>query len=166
MEEEAADLVDWIGRACAASADGAINLSEMLIATTNNMVSRCVIGKKFVDRDGRSMFGGLWRTMMAQLIAFSVGDLFPALRWIDVVRGFTGQLKKSFRETDQFLDSVIEERKAIVESNGGRSETKDFVDILLQLQEDSMLDFEFTRDNIKAILLVIFSLFPLFCNFI
>ncbi|KAG2678726.1 hypothetical protein I3760_11G016500 [Carya illinoinensis] len=33
---------------------------------------------------------------------------------------------------------------------------KDFVDILLQLQEDGMLDYEFTQDNLKAILLDMF----------
>ncbi|KAG7954422.1 hypothetical protein I3843_11G017000 [Carya illinoinensis] len=33
---------------------------------------------------------------------------------------------------------------------------KDFVDILLQLQVESMLDYEFTQDNLKAILLDMF----------
>ena len=35
-------------------------------------------------------------------------------------------------------------------------EKKDFVDILLQLQESNKLDFELTRDDLKAIVTVCF----------
>ena len=38
------------------------------------------------------------------------------------------------------------------------SDMKDFVDILLRLQKDDLLDFEFTPNDMKAILLVSLSL--------
>ncbi|KAF3438286.1 hypothetical protein FNV43_RR21048 [Rhamnella rubrinervis] len=48
-------------------------------------------------------------------------------------------------------DQLFEEHKAVLESNG-RSEIKDFMNVLLQVQKDGNLNFELTRNNIKAIL--------------
>ncbi|KAI4324237.1 hypothetical protein L6164_023791 [Bauhinia variegata] len=49
-----------------------------------------------------------------------------------------------------FFDMVIEEHKK------GNSVTKDFVDILLQLQEGGNINFELTQETIKALLLDMF----------
>ena len=81
-------------------------------------------------------------------MAISVGDLFPYLKWIDVLRGFTSRLKATSRELDAFVHQVIEENKASQSDNS--EDLKDFVDILLQLQKD----FDLVEDDIKAIILV------------
>ncbi|GMN75511.1 hypothetical protein TIFTF001_056849, partial [Ficus carica] len=87
-------------------------------------------------------------------MAFSVGDYFPNLRWIDVFTGLIGRLKSSSRALDTFLDQVIEEHKTAMENVGCLSEIKsDFVNILLQVQKD---ENNLTREHIKAILLDMF----------
>ncbi|KAL5544079.1 hypothetical protein UlMin_007863 [Ulmus minor] len=150
-EEEVALLVDRIREACFNGSS--VNLSEMLIATNNNIVCKCTLGKSFVEEDGRSSFGELSRTVMVYLMAFCVGDFFPYLRWIDVLRGFNRRLKRTFRALDQLFDEVIEQHEAVIESDDGSN----MANILLRFQKDAgKLDFEFTRDNLKAILLDMF----------
>ncbi|KAL5544074.1 hypothetical protein UlMin_007858 [Ulmus minor] len=92
---------------------------------------------------------------MVEIMAVCVGDFFPYLKWIDVLRGFIRRLKETSRELDAFVLQVIEEHKASQSDNiGGSSEDmKDFVDILLQLQMNNMLEFELTEDDVKAIIL-------------
>ncbi|KAF3436741.1 hypothetical protein FNV43_RR19490 [Rhamnella rubrinervis] len=74
---------------------------ETMIAIANNIVSRCVLGKSFMEEDGRSRIGELSRQMMLLFGAFSVGDFFPGLKWIDVARGLLGRMKATFRELDE-----------------------------------------------------------------
>ncbi|KAL6201991.1 hypothetical protein ACLB2K_025702 [Fragaria x ananassa] len=150
-EEEIGELVNRIRKACLGQSP--INLSEMLIRASSNIMSRCVLGQNFVEQNG-SWFGELARTLMTQLMVFSLGDFFPSLSWIDSLRGLTARLNKTFVEVDGFLDQLIEEHKTA----NREVESKDFLDIHLQLQKDSSPDFELTRDNLKAILIV--SLLP------
>lgn len=134
----------------------AVNLTEMVVETLNNIIFRCILGMKFREEEMKKKFGGLARRMSTQFVAFSYGNYFPFLRWVDVVTGLMGSLKESFNEFDSFLERVIEEHKKAAESNDQDHEQadKDFVDILLRLQKDGMLDVELTQENIKAILVV------------
>ncbi|KAK8658096.1 hypothetical protein V6N13_036308 [Hibiscus sabdariffa] len=131
-------------------------MSEMLLGTAHNIISRCVIGLKGGDEgDDGARFGDLTRRFMRQISEFNIGDMFPSLGWLDVLTGFVGRLKDTAKEMDGFLEKVIEEHmasKCDVQSKQGN----DFVDILLQLPSDDMLGSELTRDNFKAILAVFF----------
>ncbi|KAF3438708.1 hypothetical protein FNV43_RR21472 [Rhamnella rubrinervis] len=151
-DEETAAMVNRIRSVCVNGST--INIGETMIAIANNIVSRCVLGKSFMEEDGRSRIGELSRQMMLLFGAFSVGDFFPGLKWIDVARGLLGRMKATFRELDEFLDQLIEEHKASLDSSSasGTSETNHFMDILLRLTKDGMLDFDLTKNNIKGIL--------------
>ncbi|GMN58612.1 hypothetical protein TIFTF001_027709 [Ficus carica] len=153
-EEETAYLVDRIHKASETSgATCSINLTEFLIETTNNILSRCAVGQTFGEKDGWGKFGGLLRVVTVQLMALCVGDFFPYLKWIDHLRGFIGSLKATFRALNRCFDLLIDERKAILQSDGERnSEKKNFVDILLQLEKDAKL----SPDEIKGIILDMF----------
>lgn len=144
-EEVFGELVNSIRKAC--HSESPINLSDMLIKSSNNLMSRCVLGKSIVEEKG-DWFGELSRRLMMQLMVFSFGDFFPSLKWIDNLRGVTGRLKKTFAEVDGFLDHLVEEHK----TGKREDDCKDFLDILLQLQKDDLLDFKLTQDNMKAIL--------------
>lgn len=137
-----------------------VNLSEILVATAHNILCRCIFGRKYDAEDGNYRFGELTRKVMTQVGEFSVGDLFPLLGWIDVLTGQIKKFKTTFEELDTFFDEVIAERKTARRE----SKKKDFLDILLQLQDGGgMLDFELTTDDIKALLLVCFSILLIFC---
>ncbi|KAF3438775.1 hypothetical protein FNV43_RR21539 [Rhamnella rubrinervis] len=145
-DEEVTAMVDRIRSSCVNRST--INIGETLIAVANNIVSRCALGKTFMEADGRSRMGELTREMMVLFGAFSFGDFFPGLKWMDVVSGLSGRLKTTSRKMDEFLDQVIEEHKANL------VEKKDFVDILLQVQnqKDEKLGSGLTQQDIKGIL--------------
>ncbi|KAI4343691.1 hypothetical protein L6164_011010 [Bauhinia variegata] len=154
-EEEVADLVDEIREASVSNDGCTVNLSEKLIAASNNIVSRSVLGHKYSKRDSKSKFGELARRAMTEFAAFCVGDFFPSLSLIDVVRGLVPKMKATFGELDAFFDEVIAEHKKLKRDQDD-SDEKDFVDILLQLQQDCNPDFELTQETFKAILMDMF----------
>ncbi|KAK7851401.1 psoralen synthase [Quercus suber] len=121
-DEEVAILINNICESCLQEAS--LNLSDMLIATTNNIVSRCVLGQKF-EGDGKSGFGHLSRRIMELFTAFCLGDFFPFLKWIDVLTGIVPSMKATFRELDAFFDEVMEEHK-MTKSNEENPSNKDF----------------------------------------
>jgi hypothetical protein len=67
-------------------------------------------------------------------------------------------LKAISRELDALFDRVIEEHKT-QNSDDDQPNKLDFVEILLRLQKNSMLDVELTKDNLKAIIMVSLSLY-------
>ncbi|KAL5545347.1 hypothetical protein UlMin_009131 [Ulmus minor] len=148
-EEEVASLVDCLRKSFLEGCS--INLSQMLSLASNNVVSRSVLGEKCdVEKNGFTL-GDFAKTLSKQFGAFSVGDFFPSFKWIDVVRGLNRSLESTFKILDSFNDRVIEEHRKI--KANGECETKDFLDVLLQIQRDGMHDIDLTRDHLKAILL-------------
>ena len=155
--EEVSCLINKIRRSCLNG--GAINLSEMLLAVSNNIASRCVFGRKVEEEEGEgggnggSKFGELTRRQMMLMTSFCFGDLYPSLKWIDVLTGFIGRLHETAAALGDLLDQVIEEHRVSLTDND-QSDKKDFVHILLQLQENGNLAIELSQDTIKAILMV------------
>ncbi|KAK4844815.1 hypothetical protein QYF36_024726 [Acer negundo] len=129
----------------------------MLQAVANNVVSRCVLGRKAEEENGPGKFGVLSRRVMVLLTAFCFGDVFPSLAWLDVVTGHIGRINTTFKAIDALLDQVIEEHRS---SNGDdvddQFDKKDFVHILLQLQKEGMFEIDLTQNDIKAILMDMF----------
>ncbi|GMN52134.1 hypothetical protein TIFTF001_021282 [Ficus carica] len=152
-EEEAEVLLHQVRNACLYD-ETTINLSQMLSDASNNIISRCILGQSYKAEDGSlSNLGKLSKRVVVDLIAFSVGDFFPSLKWVDVVRGFVARLRSTFREFDAFNNRLVQEHKTMKSSpNGDGSEIKDFVDVLLSLQEDHKLDFELSHDQLKAVI--------------
>ncbi|KAL4384707.1 hypothetical protein GQ457_15G006480 [Hibiscus cannabinus] len=145
-DEEVEDTIEKLRRA---SFNGeAVNLSELLMVVSNNVVSRSALSRKYDDGDGKSKFGLLARRLLVLLMSSSVGDMFAYLNWVDVVRGFTSSLKQVNKEMDTYFDQIIEENRS--SNNNGE---RDFLSIILKLQQDGLLDMDLTLDNIKAIIL-------------
>lgn len=155
-EEEVEAMLGAIREACSADkTSSCVNLTEILIETSNNIMSRCVLGRKYDNPDGGISFGELGRKMMKHLATFSVGDFFPLLGWIDVLSGQIPEFKATFRALDSFFDQLIAERKRIMKMDSYQPRNKDFVDSLLQIQDGAgNHDFQLTHDDVKAILMV------------
>lgn len=163
-DEEIDVLINRIRKSCVnngGSGSEGVDLGLLFFQTSNNIVSRCVLGEKFEDENGKSRFGEISRRTMVLLTAFCVGDFFPSFGWIfDVIRGFDGELKNCFKILDEFFSKVVEEHKEKIIRAGGidihDESRKDFLDIMLQLQRDGMIDYHFSLDNLKAIVLDMF----------
>ncbi|TYH36228.1 hypothetical protein ES332_D13G249700v1 [Gossypium tomentosum] len=152
-EEEVDLLISEIRGACLKGES--INLSEMLMSVSSNIASRCILSHKSEEEDGCSKFGQLGKRLLVLFTGFCIGDMFPYLRWVDVLTGYIPSMKALSAEFDAFVDHVIEEHRTL-EVDGQVSNKKDFVSIIMQLQKDGMYEMDLTRDNIKAILLDMF----------
>ncbi|KAK7265617.1 hypothetical protein RJT34_33239 [Clitoria ternatea] len=152
-EEEVATLVNKLREACRSGARD-VDLSEMLISTSNNIVCKCALGRSY-SGDGHNKVKELARETMVHLTAFTVRDYFPLFGWIDVLTGKIREYKATFKALDSLFDQAVEEHLKVGREGEG-SQKKGFVDILLQLQEDNMLSFEFTNNDLKALLLDMF----------
>ncbi|XP_011651837.2 cytochrome P450 71A1 [Cucumis sativus] len=159
-DEEIDSLINKIRKI---GSDQSLDLGHLFFQTSNNIVSRCVLGEKFEDEDGKSRFEEISRKAMVIVTAFCVEDFFPSFGWIiDVIRGFHWDLKNCFKTLDEFFSKVVEEHKEKIKRSGGviniddYESKKDFVDIMLQLQQDDKLDYHFSLDNLKAIVLDMF----------
>ncbi|KAK8609514.1 hypothetical protein V6N13_061962 [Hibiscus sabdariffa] len=153
-DEEVGALINKIHSTCLKGEP--INLTNMLMGVSGNIVSRCILSHKSEEENGCSKFGELGRRILVLFTGFCIGDMFPYLRWADVLTGYIPSMKAVSAEMDAFLDQVIQEHRAL-ESRAQATQKKDFVSIIMQLQKDGMFD-NLTQDNIKAILLVIFTL--------
>ncbi|XP_014506577.1 cytochrome P450 71A1 isoform X1 [Vigna radiata var. radiata] len=154
--EEVAEMMGAIREACA-NETASVNLSELLIALTNNIMSRCVLGQKYDTPDGSNNFGDVGRKLLTQFTSFCVGDFFPSLGWVDVLTGQIPKFKATLDLLDGFFDQVIAEHKEkMTKKDGIKSEKKDFLYILLQLQETGSLGFELSQDTLKAMLMDMF----------
>ncbi|KAI3877906.1 hypothetical protein MKW92_053605 [Papaver armeniacum] len=112
----------------------------------------CILGKKYGKGGDNKRYSELPEEVTKLLGAVCFGDLFPSLKFLDVLTGFTGKLKTLSKEVDAFLDQVIDEHLTKQEGDNVQENKKEyFVDILLASQTEQL---NLTRNNVKAILLV------------
>ncbi|XVF77759.1 hypothetical protein PTKIN_Ptkin14bG0072600 [Pterospermum kingtungense] len=154
-DDEAELLINKLRRA---SVKGeSINLAEMMMTVSYNIVSRCVLSVKSEEENSHNNFGELARRVMVLFMSFCVGDMFPYLRWVDVLTGYIPSLKALSAELDTFLDQIIEEHRALKSTHEEVTNSKkDFLSIILQLQNNGTLETDLTKDNIKAVILDMF----------
>ncbi|KAK6920624.1 Cytochrome P450 [Dillenia turbinata] len=124
----------------------------MLQSLSYSLISRVVFGRKYKGEDGKAGFESLARNVMKLLVAFSFGDLYPSLSWLDSVTGLTRSYNKTFSALDALFDQIIKEHQ-FAKMEDDQNEKEDFIDILLRIQKEGMLDVHLTQDNIKAIML-------------
>ncbi|KAM0012570.1 putative cytochrome P450 [Helianthus debilis subsp. tardiflorus] len=145
-DEEMSLMMEKIRRANGS----AINLTELLISLTNNVVCKVALGRTYEDRK----FKNLFERTMELLGSFSVGSYIPSLKWVDRLSGLERKADKVANEFDEFLESVIDEH---VNNKDVKVEGKDLVDILLEFQREDVKGFRLQRDMIKAIIMDIFT---------
>ncbi|RWR97023.1 Cytochrome P450 71A1 [Cinnamomum micranthum f. kanehirae] len=160
MEEEVGVMIERISQSCSTGAT--VDLAELGLSLSSGIITRVAFGKKYEGEgegeEGKNKFAPLVKELAVLLGAFFVRDYFPSLAWVDVLTGMDARLKRNSSALDCFLDQVIDDHLVRREKNscdGG--EQKDLVDVLLQVQKDSMLDIHLTRDNLKAIILDMYS---------
>ncbi|GJR45506.1 cytochrome P450 71A4-like protein [Tanacetum coccineum] len=148
-ERETISMIDIMGKSCGAVVD----LSEMIISLTNNIICQVALGRTYSDLK----FKDLLIRYQNLLGVMSVGSYISWLSWVDWLSGLEGETNKVARELSEFFDGVIEEHinknKMVID---GKEKEKDFVDILLDIQTDNTADFTFERDTIKAVISDVF----------
>ncbi|XP_042404946.1 cytochrome P450 71A23-like [Zingiber officinale] len=123
-----------------------IDMSAILFAFSNDILCRMVTGKKFEGRKG--LFSKFISENSVLLAKINLGDYLPWLGWVDWLLGKVARVKKNNKRWDDLLDQVIKEHEERVSSH----DEKDFVDVLISLQKDPVLESILTLEVIKALL--------------
>ncbi|KAL2539585.1 Cytochrome [Abeliophyllum distichum] len=156
-QEETALMMEKIKESCISSSP--LNLSDMFMAITNDIVCRSAFGRKYRDGAIGEKFLKLISEFLGLLGSINVGEFIPWLAWISRVNGFDARVDYVAKELDEFLEGVIEEHlENGVENPSGNEESKEnFVDILLRIYKDNTTGVSIDRDSIKSIILDVFA---------
>ncbi|XP_019167185.1 PREDICTED: cytochrome P450 71A3-like [Ipomoea nil] len=133
-----------------------INLSDVFIELTNDIVCRVALGRKYSKEggNGEKDFKLLLGEFLELLGTFDVGEYIPWLAWVNRVNGIDRRVEKAAKELDEFIDGVVEEHVGLKKEEG---DGFDFVDILLDIQRENQIGFPIHRDSVKALVLDMFS---------
>ncbi|GFQ04614.1 cytochrome p450 71a6 [Phtheirospermum japonicum] len=164
-EEETTVMVEKIGRLVSSSQ--IVNLNDVLMSLTNDVVSRAALGRKYGDHGEDKKFKKLLREFVELLVATSLRDYIPWLGWIDRVNGLDAKVERVAKQFDEFLESVIQEHRdgKTHDDREHRDEQKhddgdgyvDFVDILLEFQRENKSSSPVEDDTIKALIVDMFA---------
>ncbi|KAI3919640.1 hypothetical protein MKW98_031773 [Papaver atlanticum] len=138
---------------------GVINLTEAISTMLNSTIFRCSLVDNF-NKDYASRFIGLVKKTIRLIeSAFSFGDYFPWLKWVDTVTGLEWKLRRTSEEIDTFFSQVIDDHLLShnsIAKHGNHDKFEDkrnFIDLLL-LHAEKEPNLNITRDNIKGIIMV------------
>ncbi|GAV84819.1 p450 domain-containing protein [Cephalotus follicularis] len=151
-EEEVSNFIELIY----SSKGSPINLSNKISALSFGLTSRAAFGKKCKDQEA---FLSIVTEATRLAAGFSIADAYPSIRVLETISGMRPKLEKMLQKTDKILEKIVKEHK---ERGRRRSDDDgeaeiDLVDVLLELQEQGDLDFTLSDENIKAVLLDMFS---------
>ncbi|GKE35281.1 cytochrome P450 [Tanacetum coccineum] len=133
------------------SSGSLVDISALLFSFSNRIMCEVAMGRTY---DGSKLLHILDQ-FLGMLIVFNVGSFIPWLGWVDRLSGLVGRAEKNAKESDEFLESIIEEHVNKKRGDGsGSEEEQNFIDILLDVQKDNTMGFSLHRDSIKAIILV------------
>uniref|UniRef100_A0A453A7N9 Cytochrome P450 n=1 Tax=Aegilops tauschii subsp. strangulata TaxID=200361 RepID=A0A453A7N9_AEGTS len=148
--KEVGDLV----RSITASAGATVNISEMVAALSNDVISQAVFGGKFPQQEEylREL-----DEVFRLLGGFCLVDLFPSSplsRWLS---NGERHMKRSCARIHQIIAEIIKGRKESLNPGNGATDDEDLLDVLLRLQEEASLAFPLTTDTIGAVLFDMFA---------
>jgi cytochrome P450 len=129
---------------------------EHLFTATLGMISRMVLGRKYVQAGSPSASGmtpeEFTRTMDEFFFlngALNVGDFVPWLDRLDL-QGYVGRMRRVGVTLDSFMERVLDEHTQRRQLDGEGFAASDMVDVLLELDDGDRLE----RDSVKALTLV------------
>ncbi|KAL5737437.1 hypothetical protein ACOSP7_030198 [Xanthoceras sorbifolium] len=149
-EEEVSNLINMI----ASKAGSPVNLSHEVQSLIYGITSRAAFGNKCKDQE---LFISLIKETTVLAGGFQPADLFPSIKLLEWITGIRSTLQRLHEKMDAIFEDIINEHK----NSKAKLETceieEDLVDVLLKVQEHGNLEFPITNDNIKAVLLDVFS---------
>ncbi|XP_073014403.1 trimethyltridecatetraene synthase-like [Typha latifolia] len=129
-------------------------LRDYLYIASLSIVSRMVLGKKYLDESSGSILSP--EEFMKMIHEFfllngvlNIGDFIPWLDFLDL-QGYVRRMKRLSRKFDRFLEHVLDEHKKRSYEEGEDLVAKDIVNVLLQFADDPNLEVKLQREGIKA----------------
>ncbi|XP_047329076.1 trimethyltridecatetraene synthase-like [Impatiens glandulifera] len=133
------------------SAGAPITLKDHLSTLSYNIISRMVLGKRYLDKDvSASEFKEMLEELFLLNGVFTIGDSIPWLSFLDL-DGYIKRMKVVAKKFDKFLENVIDKHIARKSTYQENLMTKDMLDVLLELANNSTLEYKLERHNVKAL---------------
>ncbi|KAI3716373.1 hypothetical protein L6452_23664 [Arctium lappa] len=133
-----------------------ILLKDLLSTVSLNVISRMVLGKRYLDESDESnsvVSPDEFKKMLDELFllngVFNIGDSIPWIDFMDL-QGYVKRMKTVSKKFDRFLEHVLDEHNERRRAAGENFVATDMVDLLLQLADDSNLDVKLERHGVKA----------------
>ncbi|KAM1614012.1 hypothetical protein ACFX14_023220 [Malus domestica] len=147
-EEEVRNLIESTG---SMSHEGlAINFRDRCCSFTSGVVSKAAFGKKCKDQ---KEFLSLLDEILKLGSGFDIPDLFPSLSFLVFITGSIPALKDIKSKLNTILERIINDHK-IKSNDKAVEEEENFVDVLLKLKESNKVEFNFTTNHIKDMIMV------------
>ena len=130
-----------------------VNMSKMLGLYGNDVLCRVAFGRDFSaggDYD-KHEFPKLLEEFQELLGGLSIGDFFPSMEFVLTLTGMKKRLVTAFNRFDKLFDPIIAEH---LDPKRETEETKDIVDVLLDIQGNASGEMPLTMNNVKALILV------------
>uniref|UniRef100_A0ACD5YC75 Uncharacterized protein n=1 Tax=Avena sativa TaxID=4498 RepID=A0ACD5YC75_AVESA len=155
MDSIRPEQVGILLRSIASAATSAVNVSDKVMALSNDVVSRAVFGGKFPKQE--EYLRNLDEAFVL-LGGFCLVDLFPSSRLVRWLSSGERGMKRSYGHVQRINTDVIEGRKAARAAGVcSRADDEDLLDVLLRLQEKDAFAFPLTTESIGAVLFDIFA---------
>ncbi|CAL4931118.1 unnamed protein product [Urochloa decumbens] len=154
LERVRAEEVRSMLNELAAGGPAVVELREHLYMVNLNVISRMVLGRKYVvDGAGSPVAPEEFRALIDEHFflngALNVGDMIPWLGWLDP-QGYVKRMKRSAKVFDRFLDHVLDKHNERRRREGEEFVAADMVDVLLELADDPNLEVPIERDDVKG----------------
>ncbi|PHT99570.1 5-epiaristolochene 1,3-dihydroxylase [Capsicum chinense] len=133
-----------------------VNFTERIIRFTSSMTRRSTFGQVLKEQD---IFFKQISEVLSLAGGSDVADIFPSYKFLHSLSGAKQKLLDSHRKLDSIVEDVINEHKKNLstyrsdDALGG----EDLIDVLLRLKKDGALQFSITNDNIKAVIIDMFT---------
>uniref|UniRef100_A0A0E0JBM5 Uncharacterized protein n=1 Tax=Oryza nivara TaxID=4536 RepID=A0A0E0JBM5_ORYNI len=157
---EVASLVDAVLRDAAAGGGGGgtVTLRPRLFELVLNVMLRAVTARRHAGDETRR-FQEIVEETFAASGAPTVGDFFPALRWVDRLRGVVATLQSLQKRRDAFVAGLVDDhrrtRRAAAAAADKDQKKNGIIDALLTLQETD--PDHYTDNVVKGIVLVLLT---------
>ncbi|XP_076888179.1 trimethyltridecatetraene synthase-like [Bidens hawaiensis] len=136
------------------SAGKEIRLKDMLSTVSLNVISRMVLGKRYLDESEDSVVSpDEFKKMLDELFVLNgvlnIGDAIPWIDFMDL-QGYVKRMKAVSKKFDRFLEHVLDEHNERRRADGEGFVAMDMVDLLLQVADDPTLEVKIERHGVKA----------------
>ncbi|KAF7010660.1 hypothetical protein CFC21_025050 [Triticum aestivum] len=132
-----------------------VNLGGLLVSCANTISAKATFGEG-CDAELQEQFLTAMGVAMEYSGGFCVGDLFPSLRFVDVVTRVRRRLRRAHRVLDAVFEKIItrcearrKEKESTATTGGGDD---DLLSVMLRIKDEDGLEFPISTTNIKAII--------------
>nr|UXM19720.1 flavonoid 3'-monooxygenase 2 [Hydrangea macrophylla] len=152
--EEMNSLLRVLYKSSSSNQNQPISLKNHLSTVSLNVISRMVLGKRYLDESENSVVAPEeFKKMIDELFllngVLNIGDLIPWLDFLDL-QGYVKRMKIVSKKFDRFLEHVLDEHNLTRKTEGKNFVAHDMVDVLLQLADDPNLEVKLERHGVKA----------------